>query len=200
MKRPALRDRVFLHGQLVGLAIPFLPITNTFVPIIGLAESPYGGFHWPAFLLLVFAPLLLVPAMAASTVRQALRGRLSGPERVGAYAVAFAVLMANALVAVRYGLGPVIGPTFLIVSVGAAVVLASTRKGRLPPHVHAHLALLTAWVVDLGFSVVATLESPAAIGPGCLAAAASLLAVAVEAVVRVRRALLSEGDPQKGAR
>ncbi|MHC5058589.1 MAG: hypothetical protein ACYTKD_28360 [Planctomycetota bacterium] len=198
MKRPSRRDLMFLPGQLLGLAVPFLPFDRTYVAVPVFFEGcPGDVLDWDGFQQLILVPLVLGFAMAASTVRQAARGTLSRSERIAAYAVAFAVLGWPAVRAIDPMLG--LGNVFLRAPVCAIAIFAVTRKGGLPDHVHAHIALLAAWILNMGFSVIATLAHPTPIGPGCWAAAASVLAVTVEAVLRARKAL-SEARGRDGSR
>jgi hypothetical protein len=195
-KRPCSRDLIFLPGQLLAVAVPFLRFTGPFVPVRILVGEP--NYNWPAVPLLLIAPAILGPAMAASTVRQAVRGPLSRAERISAYALAFAVLMGVASASVDRILGPVVGPTVLLAALGAIAILAATRKGGLPAHFHAHIALLTAWIVNMGFAVIVTFAESRRLGSGWWVGAVSVLAVTVEAVVRVRRGLRSEGEAGAG--
>ncbi|MHC4249662.1 MAG: hypothetical protein ACYS9X_11095 [Planctomycetota bacterium] len=198
MTGPRTRDLVFLPGQLLAVAVPFLPFTQGKVPI-GILLTPGFDFNWPAVPLLLLAPALLGSGMVTSTVRQALAGRLSRVERACAYVFAFAALTAVALACVTPTLGPVFGPTAVLTAFGAIAILASTRKGRLRPHLHAHVALLAAWIMSMGFAVIVTFAESHRLGPGWWAGAVSVVAVTVEAVVRVRRALRSEGEAEAEA-
>ncbi len=198
MSGPRTRDLIFLPGQLLGVAVPFLCFVGPFVPVRILIGEP--NYNWPAVPLLLLAPVVLGAAMAVSTVRLVLAGSLSRAARVCAYVLAFAVLTAVACASVSPLLGPVFGPTGVLTAFGAIAILAATRKGRLPPHVHAHIALLTAWIINMGFTVIVTFTESQQVGPGWWMGTVSVLAVTVEAVIRVRRALRSEGEAGAEAR
>ena len=197
MSGPRTRDLIFLPGQLLGVAIPFLRFAGPFVPVrIPTSTLP----KWPGVPLLLVGPIVLGAAMAASTVRQVLAGRLSRAERACAYVLAFVVLTTTACAFIDPSLGPALGPTAVLAAFGAIAILAATRKGPLPSHVHAHLALLSAWIVNMGFIVIAVFTESHRVGPGWGMGAVSVLAVTAEAIIRVRRALRSEGEAGAEAR
>ncbi len=166
-----MRDLVFVPGQILGVAVIFLPLTDGLIPVRMLVDEP--GLNWIAVQQLLLVPVLLGLAMVASTVRQAVAGPLSRAEGTAAYALALLVLLLAAFLAVGWPPpGPVVGPTFLLASVGAIVILAATRKGGLPAHVHAHVALLAAWIVSMGLTVVVIFDEPHGADVGCYMATA----------------------------
>jgi len=195
MRRPRTRDLVFLPGQLVALAVPFVPFTDDkdVLPILGICDCQ--ELPWTVRAAMLFG-FLLVPLLAlGSTIRQAIGGPLGRGEAWVAYGVSMAALAATALLlaTVRYNVHPSLIGSALIWSIGAIAILASTTKSRIPRTVHAHVALLVAYVPSVGFFCVRVFgwmwqET----GLGCWLASAAVMAYAVEAVVRVRRALRSE--------
>jgi hypothetical protein len=202
VKRPAPREVAFIAGGVAGVAVLFLPLDKggEVVPLgLLLRPDPFdlAVRLWAA----VF--LLAIPILA-STVRQALFGPLTKWEVRAAYALAFAALSATtflALCTIVSGIGPyfeaaVVFPSALVLAVGSGVVLAATRRSRVPPSTHAHVAMLVAWMASIAFIVMLFPAEPDGCGPGYYLAAVTLVAYAVEATLRVRAA--RHGQP--GAR
>ncbi|MHC5058590.1 MAG: hypothetical protein ACYTKD_28365 [Planctomycetota bacterium] len=98
---------------------------------------------------------------------------------------------------------PVIIPSVLVSAVGAVAVLAATRKGRVLPGTHAHVAMLVAWMPNAAFWLLTTLVDKSPFLPsrsvGYYLAIVTFVAYAVEATLRVRRALRTEGEPEAEA-
>ena len=91
----------------------------------------------------------------------------------------------------------VIVPTTLLAAVGAGAVLVATRKGRVPPGTHAHVAMLVAWMPNAAFCL-AMFARFGEWGAGFYLAIVALVAYATEAIIRVRRALRNEDVAQAG--
>ncbi|MHC4249661.1 MAG: hypothetical protein ACYS9X_11090 [Planctomycetota bacterium] len=201
MKRPTPREITFIVTGLAGAAVIFLPFVYGHSPI-GVAAKA-----WPedwALLVLASVPFLAIPILA-STARQALFGPLTRWEVRAAYALAFAALAATAFVMLylitEHGGNTedaVLPPSALILAVGAAVVLAATRKGHVPPATHAHIAMLVAWMPNAAFCLTA-FGDLGVWGSGFYLACVTLIAYAVEAGVRVRRALGRKGEGEAEA-
>jgi hypothetical protein len=191
------RDLVFLPGQILGAAVLFLPFADGLVPIrLLVGASTYRSEPGVAMLAL---PAVLILPVIASTVRQAVAGPLSQTETWIAWIVSAVALLVTCFVVLTEDFEAVVGPTFLLASLGAIALLAATRGGRLPAHVHAHVSLIVAWGVNASLAVVSALVW-AAPDAGCWIAQAAAAACALEAVSRVRRALRSEGEAAGEAR
>jgi hypothetical protein len=199
MKRPALRDLVFLPGQLIAIAVAFLPFTDTKddLPILVLCDWQEHPWTVPAIVLFAF---LIIPLLIlASTIRQTLFGPPTRGETWVAYGVSLAALVALTIhIPTEQGLvhPSAIGSAW-IGAVGAIAVLVSTMKSRVPPHIHAHVAMLVAYVTSVGFFCLLLFIGGwlGGLGPGCWLTPVAVVAYIVEAVVRVRAALRSEGEP-----
>jgi hypothetical protein len=189
-KRPRSRDLVFLPGQLLGAAVLFVPFADGLVParlLVGASEyEPEPGVGMLAL------PAFLILPVIASSVRQAVAGPLSRTETWIAWIVSAIALLVTCFVVLTQDFEAIVGPTFILASVGAIAVLAFTRKGRLPAHVHAHVALLTAWIVNASLAVVSAVvwAEPDA---GCWVAAGAVAACVLEAALRSRDALRRRG-------
>ncbi|MHC4249660.1 MAG: hypothetical protein ACYS9X_11085 [Planctomycetota bacterium] len=198
MKRPAAREVVFIAGDITGVAVIFLPFFDGYSPIGVLADAWPGEWQ---FLVITLVPLLAVPVLA-STVRQAMLGPLTKWEVRAEYALAFVALVSTAflMLFLRTG-GPgagilraVITPSVLVLAAGGAVVLAATRKGRVPPATHAHVALLVAWMPNAMFCLL-FFGRDGRWGAGFYLAIVTLVAYAIEATLRVRYAPRSRAEP-----
>ncbi|MHC4249959.1 MAG: hypothetical protein ACYS9X_12600 [Planctomycetota bacterium] len=192
MRTPAPREVAFIVGGIAGVAVIFLPFAWGYSPI-GIV----CGTGVPPGACIAACVMLLSVCILASTVRQAFLGPLSTWEVRGAYVLSFSVLVLTAVLIV--GLiphvrgnppGAVMLPSFLILAVGSGVVLAATRKSRVPPSTHAHVAMLVAWMTHAAFCVGILFEDgPPHWGSGYYLAVVTLVAYAVEATLRVRAAL-----------
>ena len=189
MKRPAPREVAFMITALPGVAVIFLPFVYGYSPIGVLADV---GPDWP-FIAIALVSFLSV-FIFASTVRQAVFGPLSRWEVRAAYALALAALATTSVLMVAANPDAIICPSVLVLAVGAAIVLAATRKGRVPPGVHAHVAMLVAWMPNAAFCLF-EFGQYGDWGAGFHLAIAAFVAYAVEAALRVRAALRSEGEP-----
>ncbi|MHC4249659.1 MAG: hypothetical protein ACYS9X_11080 [Planctomycetota bacterium] len=199
MKRPTPREVAFIVAGIPGVALLFLPFVWGVVPVWLLAEetSHRGPGEWP-FKVIVAVALLAVPILASSC-RQAMFGPLTRCEVRAAYALAFGALAATAflmLAIIDGGAGSsieetVIIPSTIVLAVGAAIVLVATRKGRVPPDIHAHVAMLVAWMPNAAFCLFGCADL-GNWGAGFYVTIVAFVAYAVEAVVRVRRALRGE--------
>ena len=81
----------------------------------------------------------------------------------------------------------------LLLTVGSGAVLVATRKSRVPPATHAHVAMLVAWMPNTVL-LIALIRSPLVRYSGYYLAVIVLVAYIVEAVLRVRGALRSDPD------
>ncbi|MHC5058587.1 MAG: hypothetical protein ACYTKD_28350 [Planctomycetota bacterium] len=199
MKKPTPREVAFMVAELPGVAVIFLPFVWVIIPLLALLEAYAPGYCEWRYKAMAAVALLAFPILA-STVRQALFGPFTKWEVRGAYTLALAALASNALL-VRFFItggggsseGAVILPSVLILAVGAAIVLAATRKGRVPPATHAHVAMLVAWMPNAAFCLL-FFGQAGPWGTGFYVAIAAFVAYSVEATLRVRRALRSEGE------
>ncbi len=191
MKRPTPREIAFMVAGLPGIAVIFLPFVQGHSPIDALAEV--GPVDWP-FIVIVILASIAVP-ISASTGRQAVIGPPPKWEARAMYALALIALAATAflmLVLIDEGggssiEGAAIIPSILILAVGAAVVLAATRKGRVPPHIHSHVAMLIAWMPNAAFCLL-FFGWDGGWGVGFYLAIVAFVAYVVEATLRVRQA------------
>ena len=157
---------------------------------------------WSILSILLFA-FVCVPILAlASTIRQSFLGPLTGGETWVAYSVSLAALAAM-IFFLPTEPGPVhpsaIGSAW-IAAVGAIAVLASTMNSRVPRGVHAHVALLVAYVPSVGYFCMIVFGWLGPAGIGCWLAMIAIVAYIVEATLRVRAALRSEGRAGAEAR
>jgi len=202
MERPRTRDLVFLPGQLLGVAVPFLPFTNAKrdVPFFTLCD--WHQHPWTALSIIALAFLCIPILILVSTIRQAIWGPLGKGEAWVAYGASLATLAATArfLCAEPLPVHPSLIGSALIWAIGAIAILASTMNGRVPRTVHAHVAILVAYVPSVGlFCVFGFGWMWQEIGLGCWLGSAAVMAYAVEAVIRVRRALRNEGAAEADA-
>jgi hypothetical protein len=195
MKRLAPREVAFMITALPGVAVIFLPFVDGYSPIGVLADV--GSDDWP-FIVIALVPFLSVFVLA-STVRQALHGPLSKWEARAADALALAALATTSVLMVAAHPDAIICPSVLVLAVGAAIVLAATRKGRVPPATHAHVAMLVAWMPNAAFCLFG-FGDLGNWGAGFYLAIAAFAAYAVEAALRVRAALRSGGEAREEAR
>jgi hypothetical protein len=197
------RDLVFVPGQLLGITLLFLPFVEGYSPIGVLVDNGPGS--WP-FIVIVCLASVSIPILT-STVRQAAVGpptkwEVRAMHMLALVALAVTVFLMLYLIDEGGGSsveGAAIIPSTIILAVGAAVVLAATRKGRVPRQVHAHVAMLVAWMPNAAFCL-SFFGSEGGWGAGFYLAIVTLVAYAVEATLRVRAALRSEGEAGAEAR
>ena len=193
MKRPEPREAAFTIAGIAGIAAVFIPNARGHV----LIHMVVVGEFWPTLWLSVWG--LAIP-ITASTVRQALFGPLTKWEVRAAYTLAFTALVATSIIAVECvdmfqqmgGSGienSVILPSLLISAMGAVIVLAATRRSRVPPAIHAHVAMLVAWILN---SVLLAALLHKALGPACYLISFAIVGFSYEAILRVRGALRSD--------
>ncbi len=202
MRRPAPREVAFIVGGIAGVAVFFLPFDDHLSPMRLLTK--YWGRDWTV---VVAASVFIVPVFVlASTVRQALFGPLTKWEARAAHAVALAALVASSLVALVLAVGTggtpllrtALYPSTFILAVGAGVVLAATRRSRVPSSTHAHVAMLVAWMPNTAF-LLAVLGMKSGWGPGGYLAVVTLVAYTVEATLRVRASCSGPEAPPRGS-
>jgi hypothetical protein len=192
VKQPTARGIAFMIGGIAGAGVVFVPFAEGVSPLdVLLSPDPY---HDPEARLWAAVFLVAIPILV-STCRQAYLGPLTKREVRAAYAFAFVALGATALLMLVFIVGlsgftiaqAVTFPSVLIATVGAGAILTATRKARVPPATHAHVAMLVAWMVNGAWSL--GLYAPGSgVGTGYYLAAVTLVAYAVEAVLRVRAA------------
>ncbi|MHC4249958.1 MAG: hypothetical protein ACYS9X_12595 [Planctomycetota bacterium] len=199
MKRPAPREVAFTAIGIAGVAVIFLPFVLDYSPLYMLAGTALT--NWPIIV------MALVPFLSffilSSIVRQALFSPLTKWEVRAAYALALAALVATTflmLFLLLTGGGDsaiddaVIIPSVFILAAGSGVVLAATRKGRVPPTTHSHVAMLIAWMPNAAFGLL-FFGSEGGWSVGFYLAILVFAGYAVEATLRVRAALRSDQDP-----
>jgi hypothetical protein len=200
VKRLPPREIAFIVMALPGVVMPFLPFSGAKdrVPVLALCD--WHETPWSILSIVLFAFLCVPILILASTVRQALWGAMTRGETWVAYGVSLVALTSIAsFLLTAQGPHPALIGSALIWAIGAVAILASTMNSRLPRTEHAHVALLVAYVPSIGFFCILGFERLTNIGPGCWLAAIAILAYTVEAIIRVRRALRSEGGPEAEA-
>ncbi|MHC4249957.1 MAG: hypothetical protein ACYS9X_12590 [Planctomycetota bacterium] len=206
MKRPAPGEIAFIAIGIAGVAVLFMPLAEheEILPLGFLLGLDPLADVWARLWAAAF--LVAIPILA-STVRQALFGPLTKWQVRAAYALAFAALSATTFLALSvivsargpYIEGAVVFPSTLILAVGSGIVLAATRRSRVPPATHAHVAMLVAWMASVAFILMLLPAEPDGCGPGYYLAIVTFVGYAVEATLRVRRALRSDQAPGAGA-
>ncbi|MHC5057825.1 MAG: hypothetical protein ACYTKD_24410 [Planctomycetota bacterium] len=200
MKRPTPREVAFILGGVAGVAVAFIPFAEGDGPLEVLLSA--NRFYEVEAPLWAAAFLVAFPVLA-STVRQSLFGPLTKWEIRAAYALALATLGVTTALMLFFIIGlsaPTIAeavtfPTTLMLAVGAGIILAATRKSLVPPAAHVHVAMLVAWMPNAAMSLALFTAGGPSRDPGYYLAAVTFVAYAVEATLRVRRALRSDHDP-----
>jgi len=198
VKRPEPREAAFTVAGIAGIAALFMPNARGHA----LIDLALAGRIWPT--LWVFVWGLAIP-ITASTVRQALFGPLTKWEVRAAYALAFTALVVTSIIAVECIAmfqqmagscieNSVILPSLLISAIGAIAVLAATMRSRVPPAIHAHVAMLVAWMLN-GALLVALLHR--ALGLAFYLISFAIVGFAYESVLRVRGALRSDREAEE---
>jgi hypothetical protein len=200
-RRPRLRETAFAFAAVPAVGVLALPFIKGVTPVLVLVE-PYL-WEWQALAPVVVA-CLAVPILA-STVRQALFGAPTKWKVRAAYALALGALASTAsLVVMLMGDDAIIQlsagvkaagcPSAFLLAIGVAVVLVATRKGRIPPGTHAHVAMLVAWMPNAAFCIL-LFSQAYRLGAGYYLAVVAFVAYAVEATLRARSALRGDGEP-----
>ncbi|MHC4250816.1 MAG: hypothetical protein ACYS9X_16950, partial [Planctomycetota bacterium] len=195
-----LRETAFAVAAVPAVGVLALPFVKGVTPALVLVE-PY---LWECQALAPVVVACLAVPILASTVRQALFGPLTRWEVRAAYALALGALAATAsLVVMLMGDDAIIQladgvkaagcPSAFLLAIGVAVVLVATRKGRVPPGTHAHVAMLVAWMPNAAFCIL-LFSQAYRLGAGFYLAILAFVAYAVEAGARVRATLRSDGE------
>ena len=138
----------------------------------------------------MISPLILWMSVAivASTVRQAFYGPLTKRETRAAYVLTVVSLATVSLTCVSTMMdgksAPTSRPLALALAAGVAIVLAVTRRGRIPSHVHAHVAMLLSWGPNTVLWLIASAPTDDW-DVGALLAIVACVAYAAEAAVRL---------------
>jgi len=196
VKRPEPREAAFTIAGIAGIAAVFIPDARgrALIRVVVIGE------FWLTLWLSAWA--LAIP-ITASTVRQALFGPLTKWEVRAAYALSFAALVATSIIAVECiamfqhmsGSGienSVILPSLLISTIGAIIILAATMRSRVPPSIHAHVAMLVAWILNSGLLAALFPRDYFSLGLACYLLSFAIVGFTYEAVLRVRGALRSD--------
>jgi len=181
-KRPTLLEIGYVLAGLPAVALIFLPFVSDVSPILMVCM----GFP-PAIISLLAIPILI------STIRHAFYEPGLEVGVPWAYGLSLAALATTILVLL--GSRGVIGQSVLVLAVGAVIVLAATRKGRVPARIHAHIAMLVAWMPNAVLCLAEFWESRSK-GLGYHLAVVTLIAYALEVALRVREARRSEPEPE----
>ena len=206
MKRPSRREIGFIVAGIPGVALLFLPFVWGVVPVRLLAETSERDLCEWQFKVVVAVALLAVPILASSC-RQAMSGPLTRWEARAAYALSLGALAATTFLMLATimdgGAGSsieetVVIPSTILLAAGAAIVLVVTREGRVPPGIHAHVAMLVAWMPNAAFCL-SSFGQLGAWGAGFYATVIAFPAYAVEATLRVRAAHRGGGEAGPGA-
>jgi len=173
-KRPTLLEVWYVVASIPAVVLLFVPFFKGTPPFIVCVYSPQA----------IIAVFILISSIRHAFYEPGLESGV--PWAYGLSFVALAPTILMTFMMTRGGHG-VIGPTVFVSSLGAVIVVVATRNGRVPARIHAHIAMLVAWMPNAAFWV-ALLWKERGKGTGYYLAVFTLVAYSTEIVLRVREA------------